>query len=231
MQRSWNILILILALLVGQSLPLSAQSGEKKSEDEGTKRGGVMLFGGLGLPNGAFGKTDGDDAGFAKSGFFGGAEIMFSLASGIGIVLDGRYMINKLNEEEMTKALPSGATVSVGQYTNILPMGGIRLYTTGPIGLFADAQVGYMFAKYPDYSYSYTYLGTKYSGQQDSQNGKGLAYGASAGLDIGNTLVVGASYIITKPKFESTTGSGATATTSTMEQQMNMIQVWAGIRF
>jgi hypothetical protein len=228
--RYTHFFVFVLVLLVGLTSVLTAQSVATQSS--GTTRGGVMLFGGLALPNGAFGKTDGsDEAGYAKQGFFGGAEIMFSLAPSIGIVVDGRYIINKLNEEELMKGVPSGATVSVGQYTNILPMAGIRLYTTGPIGLFVDAQAGYMFSKLPEFSYSYTYLGATYSGKQDSQNGKGLAYGASAGLDIGNTLVIGGSYIISKPKFDVTSGSGSSATTTTMEQQMNMIQVWAGIRF
>ena len=227
--RHTLVFVYVLVFLVGLTSGLTAQTAV--TQTSGTLRGGFMLFGGLAMPNGEFGKTDGDNAGFAKTGYFGGAEIMFSLAPSIGIVIDGRYIINKLNEEEMTKSVPSGATVSVGQYTNILPMAGIRLYTTGPIGLFVDAQAGYMFSKLPEISYSYTYLGATYSGKQDSQNGKALAYGASAGLDIGNTLVIGASYIISKPKFDLTSGSGSSATTTTMEQQMNMIQVWAGIRF
>jgi len=189
-----------------------------------------MLFGGIGLPNGEFGKTDGDNPGFAKQGFFGGAEIMFSLAPSIGIVLDGRYIINKLNEDELLKGSGPSMTASFGQWTGILPMGGIRLYTTGSIGLFVDAQAGYMFAKSPEISYSGTFNGTPINYKNESQNGKGLAYGASAGIDIGNTLVVGASYIITKPKFESTSSSGAPGSTPT-EQQMNMIHLWAGIRF
>lgn len=221
--------VFVLVLLIGLTSVLTAQSVATQSTS--ISRGGLMLFGGLSLPNGEFSKTEGDNAGFAKSGFFGGAEIMFSLASGVGIVVDGRYIINKLNEEELMKSFPSGATVSVGQYTNILPMAGIRLYTTGSLGLFVDAQAGYMFSKYPEFSYSYTYFGTTYSSKQESQNGKGLAYGASVGIDISNTLVIGGTYIITKPKFESTTGSGSAATTTTMEQQMNMIHVWAGIRF
>jgi len=226
--RFGHFFILVLVLLVGLTSVLTAQSATTES---GTTRGGLMLFGGLALPNGEFGKTDGDKAGFAKSGFFGGAEIMFSLAPSIGIVLDGRYMINKLNEDELMKGSGPSITASFGQWTGILPMGGIRLYTTGPIGLFVDAQAGYMFAKSPETSYSGTFNGVPINVKNESQNGKGLAYGASAGIDIGNTLVIGGTYIISKPKFESTSGSGSSATTTTTELPMNMIQVWAGIRF
>jgi hypothetical protein len=226
--RFKHLFILVLVLLVGVTSVLTAQSGVTQSS--GTTRGGLMLFGGLSFPNGAFGKTDGsDEAGYAKQGFFGGAEIMFSLAPSIGIVLDGRYMINKLNEDEMQKQLAgfTGVSLSVTQYTGILPMGGIRLYTTGPIAVFFDAQAGYMFAKTPEI----TVTGPGFTQKVDAQNGKGFTYGASAGIDIGNTLVIGGTYIISKPKFDMTTGSGASATTTTMEQPMNMIQVWAGIRF
>jgi len=226
-----NILVLTLVLLIGLSLPLIAQESRSKDKksDEGTSRGGLMLFGGLGLPNGAFGKTEGEDAGYAKQGYFGGAEIMFSLAPGVGIVLDGRYMINKLNEEEILKQVGGGSNVSVslGSFTGILPMAGLRLYLPAPLSIFVDAQAGYMFAKTPEM----TYTAPGFSQKVESQNGKGLALGASAGIDIGNTLIVGATYIITKPKFESTSTTGGTSTTTTMEQQMNMIQAWVGIRF
>ena len=220
--------VLVLVLVIGMTSVLTAQLATTES---GTTRGGFMLFGGLALPNGEFGKTDGDNAGFAKQGYFGGAEIMFSVAPSIGIVLDGRYMINKLNEDEIMKQVnPShlNMSTSFGSYTGILPMGGLRLYTTGALGLFVDAQAGYMFAKGPDMSV--TYAG--HTQKAELQNGKGLAYGASAGLDIGNTLVIGGSYIICKPKFDATESvDGTSSPSTTVEQPMNMIQVWAGIRF
>jgi hypothetical protein len=221
-----HLFVLVLALLIGLTSLLSAQSA---TTPPGTTRGGLMLFGGLALPNGEFGKTDGDNAGFAKKGFFGGAEIMFSVAPSIAIVLDGRYIINKYDDSQIAAMVGSypGISYTVGSYTGILPMGGLRLYTMGSLGLFVDAQAGYMFAKSPEV----TVTGAGMNEKVDAVSGKGLAYGASAGLDIGNTLIIGASYIITKPKFEMTTNVGGQQTTQTAEQQMNMIQVWAGIRF
>ena len=210
--------VLVVVLFVALTIPAAAQT-----------RSGLMLFGGMALPNGEFGKTEGAEAGFAKMGFFGGAEIMFSLTPGVGIVIDGRYSVNKLNEEEILKTIGGGSNVSTsfGSYTGILPMGGLRLYLPSPVAVFVDAQAGYMFAKTPEISYTYSGTTQKF----ESQNLKGLAYGASAGIDIGNTFVIGGTYIIAKPKSEVTTGSGATATTVTMEQKMNMIQAWVGIRF
>jgi hypothetical protein len=224
--RYKHFFVLVLILLVGLTSVLNAQLATAPS---GTSRGGFMLFGGLAMPNGEFGKTDGDNAGFAKSGYFGGAEIMFSLAPSIGIVLDGRYIINKYDDSQIAKAIGtfSGVSYTVGSYTGILPMGGIRLYTTGPIGLFVDAQAGYMLAKSPEI----TITGPGVNEKVDAVSGKGLAYGASAGIDIGNTLIVGASYIICKPKFEMTITENGQQATQTAEQPMNMIQIWAGIRF
>ncbi|MCX6143689.1 MAG: hypothetical protein NTZ35_10735 [Ignavibacteriales bacterium] len=225
--RYRHFFVLVLALLVGLTSVLTAQSVATQSS--GTTRGGVMLFGGLALPAGEFGKTDGDNAGFAKKGFFGGAEIMFSVAPSIGIVLDGRYIINKYDDSQIAALVGSypGISYTVGSYTGILPMGGIRLYTTGPIGLFVDGQAGYMFAKSPEV----TVTGLGVNEKVDAVSGKGLAYGGSAGIDIGNTLIVGASYIICKPKFEMTVSAGSQQTTQTVEQPMNMIQIFAGIRF
>jgi hypothetical protein len=218
--------VLVLVLVVGMTSILTAQMATTES---GTTRGGFMLFGGLAMPNGEFGKTDGDNAGFAKQGYFGGAEIMFSLASGIGIVLDGRYIINKYDDSQIAAMIGKypGFSYDVGSYTGILPMGGIRLYTTGTLGLFVDAQAGYMFAKSPEV----TVTGPSVNEKVDAVSGKALAYGASAGIDIGNTLIVGASYIICKPKFEMTVTENNQHTTQTVEQPMNMIQAWVGIRF
>jgi hypothetical protein len=225
--RFRHFFILVLVLLVGVTSVLTAQTGITQSS--GITHGGLMLFGGIGLPNGAFGKTEGDDAGFAKTGYFGGAEIMFSLAPSIAIVLDGRYLIHKYDDSEIAKAIGnlSGISYTVGSYTGILPMGGIRLYTTSAIGLFVDAQAGYMFAKSPEV----TITGPGVNEKVDAVSGKGLAYGASAGIDIGNTLIVGASYIISKPKFEMTATQNGQQVTQTAEQPMNIIQVFAGIRF
>jgi hypothetical protein len=224
--RYRHFFVLVLVLVIGMTSVLTAQLATTQS---GTTRGGFMLFGGLALPNGEFGKTDGDNAGFAKKGYFGGAEIMFSVAPSIGIVLDGRYIINKYDDSQIATMIGSypGYTYSVGSYTGILPMGGIRLYTTGTLGLFVDAQAGYMFAKSPEV----TVTGPGVNEKVDAVSGKGLAYGASAGIDIGNTLVIGATYIICKPKFEMTVTAGSQQTTQTAEQPMNMIQVFAGIRF
>jgi hypothetical protein len=224
--RHKRFFIFVLVLLVGLTSVLSAQLATAPS---GTSRGGLMLFGGLGLPNGDFGKTDGDAAGYAKQGYFGGAELMFSVAPGFGIVLDGRYLIHKYDDSQLATSLSkiSGISYSVGSYTGILPMGGIRLYTTSSVGLFVDAQAGYMFAKSPEI----TITGAGVNEKVDAVSGKGLAYAGSAGIDIGNTLVIGGSYIISKPKFEMTATMNGQQVTQTAEQQMNIIQVWAGIRF
>jgi len=219
--------ILVLLLLIGLTSVLTAQTA--MTEAPGTARGGFMLFGGLALPAGEFGKTDGDNAGFAKKGFFGGAEIMFSVAPSVGIVLDGRYIMNKFDDSQIVSAIGNtpGFTHDVGSYIGILPMGGIRLYTTGPIGLFVDGQAGYMFAKSPEV----TVTGPGVNEKVDAVSGNAFAYGASAGIDIGNTLIVGASYIICKPKFDIAVTENGHQTTQTAEQPMNMIQVFAGVRF
>lgn len=213
--------ILVLILLVGMTMPLSAQLGGS--------HGGLMLFGGISLPAGAFGKTDGDDAGYAKKGWFGGAEYMFSLIPGIAVVVDGRYLQHKFDDSQILSQVGNlpGVSVSVGSYTGILPMAGIRLYTASPLGIFIDAQAGYMFAKSPEVTAS----GPGITEKIDAQSGKALAYAASAGLDIGNTFIVGASYIMTKPKFEMTMTVAGKTTAQTAEQSMNMIQIFGGIRF
>jgi len=220
--------ILVLALLVGLTSALIAQSGTTQSSNT---RGGFMLFGGIGLPSGDFAKADVDFKGSAKQGYFGGAEIMFSVAPNIGIILNGKYLIHKYDDSEIAKQIASypisGLSYTVGSYTAILPMGGIRLYTMTPIGLFVDGEAGYIFAKSPEL----TVTGPGLSEKVDSQSGNAFAYGASAGIDIGNTIVVGASYIASKPKFDITANLNGAKSTETIEQPMNVILIFAGIRF
>ena len=223
MKRSTRVAIFALVVSFGLSLPAAGQ-------EAATKKGGLMLFGGLGLPNGAFAKAEGGaDDGYAKSGWFGGAELLLSPSAGFGIVINGRYMQNPVDGDQFKKQLGvvSGLNVTAGSYTGIHPMAGLELYTTGSLGLFVNATAGYMFAKSPEITVS----GLGITSKSDAQSGKGLAYGFSAGIDIGNTLVLGGTYIACKPKFDVSTTTGGKTTTDTMEQQMNMIEAWVGIRF
>jgi hypothetical protein len=84
-----------------------------------------------------------------------------------------------------------------------------------------------MMAKSPEITIS----GFGITSKMESASGKALAYGLTAGLDIGNFLVAGASYIMTKPKFDMKTTTGTISITNTVEIEMNTIQVFAGIRF
>jgi hypothetical protein len=121
----------------------------------------------------------------------------------------------------------SGVSYTVGSYTGILPMAGVQVYMPTTIGIYVNAQAGYMIAKSPEITVS----GFGITSRMESASGKALAYGLSAGLDIGNFLVAGASYIRTKPKFDMKTTAGTISITNTVEIEMNTIQVFAGIRF
>ena len=194
-----------------------------------TSKSGLLLFGGLTIPSGKFSKTDGEDAGAAKKGWVAGGEYLVSLIPSVGIVLSGRYMNNPF-DEEVVKAEMGGITglsSKVGSYTGILPMAGVQVYMPTTIGIYVNAQAGYMMAKSPEITIS----GFGITSKMESASGKALAYGLTAGLDIGNFLVAGASYIMTKPKFDMKTTAGTLTMTNTVEIEMNTIQVFAGIRF
>jgi hypothetical protein len=220
--------ILVLGVLVGSTSSLIAQSGTSQSSNT---HGGFMLFGGIGLPSGDFAKADVDFKGSAKQGYFGGAEIMVSVAPSIAIILNVKYLIHKYDDSEIAKQIASyplpGLSYTVGSYTAILPMAGIRLYTMSSIGLFVDGEAGYIFAKSPEL----TITGPGVTEKVESQSGNAFAYGASAGIDIGNTLVIGASYIASKPKFDLTANLNGAKTSETVDQAMNVVLIFAGIRF
>jgi hypothetical protein len=194
-----------------------------------TSKNGLLLFGGLSIPAGKFGKTDGDGAGAAKKGWVAGGEYLVSLIPSVGIVLSGRYMNSPFDEEVVKNEIggAAGINYSIGKYTGILPMAGVQVYMPTSIGIYVNAQAGYMMAKSPEITIS----GFGITSKMESASGKALAYGLTAGLDIGNFLVAGASYIMTKPKFDMKTTTGTISITNTVEIEMNTIQVFAGIRF
>jgi hypothetical protein len=194
-----------------------------------SSKNGLTLFGGLSIPVGKFSKTDEEGAGAAKKGWVAGGEYLVSLIPSVGIVLSGRYMHNPMDEQVVKNEIGSatGMSYTVGSFTGILPMAGVQVYMPTTIGIYVNAQAGYMMAKSPEITVS----GFGTTSRMESASGNKLAYGVSAGLDIGNFLVAGASYIMTKPKFDMKTTAGTITITNTVEIEMNTIQVFAGIRF
>lgn len=215
-----RIVFLIPVLIVIFTVPMMGQFSSKN---------GLLLFGGLSIPTGKFSKTDEDGAGAAKKGWVAGGEYLVSLIPSVGIVLSGRYMNNSFDEQIVKNEIGSltGVNYSVGSYTGILPMAGVQVYMPTTIGIYVNAQAGYMMARSPEITIS----GAGITSTLESASGKALAYGFSAGLDIGNFLVAGASYIRTKPKFDMKTTGGTITITNTVEIEMNTIQIFAGIRF
>lgn len=194
-----------------------------------TSKSGLLLFGGLTIPSGKFSKTDGEDAGAAKKGWVAGGEYLVSIIPSVGIVLSGRYMHNPFDESVVKNEIggTAGLNYTVGSYTGILPMAGVQVYMPTTIGIYVNAQAGYMMAKSPEITVS----GFGITSKMESASGKALAYGLTAGIDIGNFLVAGASYVMTKPKFDMKTTAGTVSITNSVEIEMNTIQVFAGIRF
>lgn len=215
-----TLLFFVSALLIICILPLKSQSFSK---------GGVTLFGGLSIPAGKFAKTDEEGAGAAKKGWLAGGQYTLPLALGVGIVVSGRYMQNPFDEEIVRNEIghAQGVSYSVGSYTGILPMAGVELSMPTSIGIFVNGQVGYMFATLPEVSIS----GMGMTSKMEAASGKAMAYGVSAGIDIGDFLVVGGSYILTKPTFEIKSTVAGTSTIRKAEIEMNTFQVYAGIRF
>lgn len=215
-----RVVFLIPVIIVLFTVPMMGQFSSKS---------GLLLFGGLSIPSGKFSKTDGEGAGVAKKGWVVGGEYLVSLIPSVGIVLSGRYLNNPLDEQVMKNEVGSGTGLNydVGSYTGILPMAGVQVYVPTTIGIYVNAQAGYMIAKSPEI----TVTGFGTTSKMEAASGKALAYGLSAGLDIGNFLVAGASYVMTKPKFDMKSTAGTITITNTVEIEMNTIQVFAGIRF
>jgi len=105
---------------------------------------GLMLFGGLSIPAGKFGKTDEEGAGAAKKGWVAGGDYLVSLIPSVGIVVSGRYVHNPMDEQVVKDGFGSttGMSATVGSFTGILPMPGVQVYMPTTIGIYVNAQAG-----------------------------------------------------------------------------------------
>ncbi len=197
-----------------------------------------LINGGLSLPVGAFGKTGDPEAGAAKTGYALAAELVIPVG-GAHIEFAGQYGANSVNTDEIKNMIqsfvPPGANITIDakRWTCIYALGGVGFGTNSGTGTEFDVtpMIGVLFGSSPEISATVEYFGSRSTSTQESIKGSGLAYGASMRLILGYNFTIGARYLASKPKFESSSTSGGMTTTTSFEQKTEMIVIYAGFAF
>ncbi len=153
--------------------------------------------------------------------------------------------------------VPSGSNISasVGSYTNILLLVGLKIGTTNTTGVnfFFAPIIGLDLAKYPEitvdgssetyvstsyYPY-YTYVPVTVNATESSSTAAAFVYGATVEAIISDHLTIAAKYIVGKPKYDitidaSASASGYSASTSSnesVEQSIGVFMFCVGYAF
>jgi hypothetical protein len=221
------------------------------------------IFGGAAIPVGDFASTSSSEAGFAKMGFTAG--IQFVTGGQIGFLASASYSSNPLDdkiksmveEDFVSSSSTSGSNISasVGSYTNILLLAGLKIGTTNTTGInfFFAPIIGLDLAKYPEitvdgssetyvstsyYPY-YTYVPVTVHATESSSTAAAFVYGATVEAIISDHLTIAAKYIVGKPKYDitidaSASASGYSASTSSnesVEQSIGVFMFCVGYAF
>ncbi len=221
-----------------KTTPLKLTTPTTPVAAEASRSTQFLINGGISLPVGPFSKTGDPEAGAAKSGYAVAAELVIPFGDAIHIEFAGQYGANGVNTDEIKSMIESsfpGITVAVDakRWTCIYALGGIGFGTNSGTGTEFDVTplIGVLFGSTPQITATVNYLGTSSTSTQESINGSGLAYGGSVRLILGYNFTIGARYLASKPKYESSTSIGGATSTSSFEQKTEMVVIYAGFAF
>jgi hypothetical protein len=169
--------------------------GQRSSEGSGSIFG---IYGGLALPLGSLGKTDGDYAGYAKTGFSGGLQ--FVTGGTIGFIVDGSYSHNKIDVP--TAGIPAGKLEYTG-WTSIIGLAGLKIGTDNSSGInfFIAPFAGVMHEITPEVTFTPSGSSTSTT-YQPKASGTGFAYGGAVEAIFAGHVTLGAKFVASKLKFK-----------------------------
>ena len=173
------------------------QQGSYEQSSNKSSPSMFRIFGGVAFPVGDFAKTDGANAGYAKTGWTAGAQFVSSEA--VGFIVEGSYIHNNT-------VLPSSYSPADGNYehtgwTSVLALAGLKIGTkySSETNFFIAPLVGVLFEQYPEITL--TSAITSKTTTSPSSSSSALAYGAAVEVLLWNHVALGAKFIASKPKF------------------------------
>jgi len=182
------------------------------------------LYGGAALPQGDFSSTNGDKAGYAKTGFCVMIEGSKNIAESINWVSSVSLASNSLDESEMESKL-SGISVSSGNYITTWVMTGVGFETvTSPsVKIYGSGQIGLLLSSFPDITLSFG--GTSVT--QTTEMGTAFAYGFGVGIII-NKINIGIRYYTGEPEYTEKASYGGITNTFKAKLPATVLQLLIG---
>ena len=166
------------------------------------------LFGGASLPVGSFGGTSftSSDDGFAKLGLNFGIQNDLNITSSINWTTSAIFSLNSFNASEMEKQFNqitgSGIKVDGSSYNAYWLLTGLGLEssTSSSLNMFIQGQVGFLFSKMPDITFSNNSVMSNAVVTQTADMAITFAYGIGGGIKISN-VILGIRYYYGKPQY------------------------------
>jgi hypothetical protein len=189
------------------------------------------VFVGLSAPEGDFGSTSSEKAGFADIGFCGMVEGSFEFVPRYYWTTSISLSINSLDVESLQNNLQqilSGINIDAGNYTTTWFMTGLgsKMDLSPTIKLYALLQLGLLVPSYPDITLSY---GAESITQTTSSN-PAFAYGFGAGLNI-SQFDIAFRYYLSEPEYEQSASYQGEKTLVTVSMPTRIIEILLGYNF
>lgn len=190
------------------------------------------LFGGLMLPQGDFGNTNGEKAGYAKIGLGAEFEVNYMYDPIIYWTTSATISVNSIDEDvlakQMSEIFPSNVSVSAGDYTLIWALTGLNLETKTPSGviIYGNGKVGILFSSFPNIKILLG--GTTIN--QTTEMGIALAIGLGAGVKI-NKLNLGIRYYTGEPNYKQKANFGGIESTAKVKLPATLLSLVVGYNF
>ena len=211
------------------TLPVEPAETEPFPVEKGqTYRGfKISLFGGVAFPQGDFGSTSGEEAGFANTGFCIATEAQQTLSSNLIWPSTLLVAFNSFDESSLQKQIEDyGGSISTGNYYTTWIMTGIGYETSinPATKIYFEGQIGLLLSSFPDITFFYETI----SITQTTKMATAFAYGFGGGIAF-NKFNIGMRYYTAKPEYEQSASYGGDVYKAKVSLPASILQLMVGI--
>lgn len=189
------------------------------------------VFAGLSLPQGDYGSTSSEKAGFAELGPCASIEGSLEFVQNYYWVSSVSFAINSIDQESLENNLQSlipGTTVEAGDYSSTWFMTGLGsdMSLSLSINLYVLLQLGLLLPSYPDITLSNSGESIK----QTTKSNTAFAYGFGAGITI-SQFNIGFRYYRGEPKYEQSAVYQGVTSNVNVELPTMIFEIMLGYNF
>ncbi len=215
--------------------PASHESDELEPNPESetvfshsTRHHSFELLGGLAIPVGAFGETQGEKAGGAGTGFVFGADMLYPIGPVTIMHPSILWTHNSVNTQSITDAIP-GISIDATSWSTLCFLFGLGalMPSSNSTDFILSGDVGLMLA----YSPEITLSSSEVSITENSSSATSFAYGFTAGLLFNKKVSLTMRVVSSEPSYNVTASSGEISFSTTITQPTTIVLVLLGLSF